>query len=706
MTHQVNLRRARGFIVITVVALIGSLLTTSNNVSANTLVLNWYSNYDYTDNQSLALNKRLIVTASSSTRGSGYSKWCVAVDGQPFAMTGTTSPSSVYQYFYNGVATRSVTTQTEVGCWSVPQSSLADVSDGFDITVPLRDLAVGLRTITLTGHHRTGSTASKSIVINKIAAPARTLSWYGSPIDIDNRTITGARRLIVEDIHAGGLVAGYEGINWGYTKWCVRVNDQPLIMRGATSSADGLTSVYSYFDRGVVTRSVTAQSEAGCWTISATDLVDSSEGFDVNINTASWENGQYTVVITGDHNSGAQSTKSVTMTTSNASRAPTVTGMSGTALSASSTVRVAYVRMNPSSQICLKRNGVAVDATFKLNGAPPNASGCWSGDFLAGSRTVDFVVDTLSWVDGSYTIEATVPHVYPEIGSASAAFTSVNPALGVSAAGVSDNEQVLGVKSLSVAAVIGAVHTSQIKPARYCIDLDGQSCTFTTTSNAASASYNFVSYAYPDGAHSLKFRTIDSAGREASRTVAFQIANGKPTVSNTGAKTTAPDGPKGKASATINFTASRATAATVFVRGGKGAASRVDVDMLSDTNESRSASFDGLQPSTKFTYEVVARNANGESKAVAGSFTTPAAPKPVPRASSSGSSGGSGSGSAVFLPALIGQRLDRVLSILGLSRSYAKQASSCRNYELFGIIRTSNWYVVGFSGGYVYACKP
>jgi len=702
MTHRGNRQRVRGLVLITVTALFGALLTSSKNVSANTLVLNWYSNYDYTDNQSLALNKRLIVTASSSTRDSGYSKWCISVDGQPLAMTGTSSPSSVYQYFYYGVRTRSVTAQTEVGCWSVPQSSLADVSDGFDITVPLKDLAVGLRTITLTGHHRSGGTASKSILINKIAAPTRTLSWYGSPIEVDNRTITGERRLIVEDVHAGGLVAGYEGINWGYTKWCVSVNDQPLVMRGSTNSGDGLPAVYSYFDRGVVTRSVTAQSEAGCWTIGATDLVDSSEGFDVSINTASWENGQYTVQITGDHNSGARATKSVTMFTSNNNRAPVITSLAGSSLSASATIRLTYARMNPSTQVCLKRNGAAADATFKLNGSAPNASGCWNTEVKAGYRYLDFAVDTLAWADGSYTIEATIPHVYPEIGSASATFSSVNPALGVTAAGVSDNEQVLGVRSISVAPVIGTVHTAQIKPARYCIDLDGQSCTFTTTSDAASASYSFVSYAYPDGAHSLKFRAIDSAGREASRTVVFQIANGKPAVSNTGVKTTPPDGPKGKASATLNFTAARATAATVLVRGGKGAAQRVDIDMSSDTNESRSASFESLQPSTKYSYEVVARNANGESKAVTGSFTTPAAPKPVPRASSSGSSGGS---STVYCPIVLYVRLDRAESLLrsaGCS-PFSTEAPGCG--ALFGIVRKSNWVVVGQRGNVLYACQ-
>ena len=526
----------------------------------------------------------------------------------------------------------------------------------------------------------------------------RTLNWYSNYDYSDNQTVTGRRRLIVDDPDVDGS---------GYTRWCVTVNEQPLITSG-TQSADGLENIYIYFSRGVVTRNVTSQSEPGCWTVSTRDRADASEGFDFAFNTSSWADGQYRVKITGDYWNGQKGEKSLVLNTVNPSSRVTLASSSGGTLSGTSNLTVTFSRMSKVGQICLKRNGVAVDSTIKMGASLPNSNGCWALEKPAGAQSIGFTAETFSWPDGSHAIEAIIPHSHPEIGSGSATFSSVNPALGVTTTGVSDNEQVSGLRVLSVVPVIGAVHTAQVKPAKYCIDLNGQACTFTTTSSAASASYAFVSYAYPDGGHSLKFRAIDSAGREASRTVAFRIANGRPTVSNLGAKTVAPVGPKGRASATINFSASRATATTVFVKGGQGAASRIDVDMLSDTNETRSVNVENLQPSTKYSYEVVARNANGESKAVTGSFTTPAAPKPARTSSGSsgGSSGGSGSGSAIFPISLIGQRLDRVLSILGLSRSYARQASSCRNFEWLGIINTSNWYVVGFSGGYVYACKP
>jgi len=520
----------------------------------------------------------------------------------------------------------------------------------------------------------------------------RTLNWYSNYDYSDNQTVTGRRRWIVRDYDVDGS---------GYTRWCVTVNEQPLITSG-TQSVDGLEYIYIYFSRGVVARNVTSQSEPGCWTVSTRDRADASEGFDFAFNTSSWADGQYRVKITGDYWTGQKGAKSLVLNTVNPSSRVSLASSSSGNLSGTSNFTVTFSRMNKVSQICLKRNGVAVDSTIKMGASPPDSNGCWALDKSAGSQSIEFTAETLLWPDGSHVIEAVIPHAYPEIGSGTATFSSVNPELGIMATGVSDNEQVSGLRALSVVPVIGAVHTAQVKPTKYCIDLNGQACTFTTTSSAASASYAFVSYAYPDGAHSLKFRAIDSAGREASRTVAFRIANGRPTVSNLGAKAVAPVGPKGRASATINFTASRATATTVFVKGGQGAASRIDVDMLSDTNETRSVNVGNLQPSTKYSYEVVARNANGESKAVTGSFTTPAAPKPVPRASSSGSSGGS---STVYCPIVLYVRLDRAESLLrsaGCS-PFSTEAPGCG--ALFGIVRKSNWVVVGQRGNVLYACQ-
>ncbi|MFM8645432.1 MAG: fibronectin type III domain-containing protein, partial [Actinomycetota bacterium] len=381
-----------------------------------------------------------------------------------------------------------------------------------------------------------------------------------------------------------------------------------------------------------------------------------------------------------------------------------IIGRGVTTASGTVTIPVTYSRMNPQDRVCLKRNGSAVDSTIKLDSQGPDASGCWQRTLPSGTQTLNFTATTLAWVDGSYNFEVTIPADYPEVGSATATITSTNPPLGVTASGISENEQVSGSRQVTIGAQIASVHTSQIKPSKYCVDFNSQACAFTSTTDAASSTYTLVSHAYPDGPHRLVFKATDSAGRESSRAVTFQIANGKPAVSGGTATTQAPTSPNGKASATVSFNAPKSTAATVELTEGKGRPQRADVDLLSSLDGSATASFEGLKPSTKYSFKITSRNANGESRAVTGTFTTPAAPKPAPRAGSS-SSAGSGGSSTISCPIVIYVRLDRAESALrsaGCS-PYSVPASGCEAF--FGIVRKSNWVVVGQRGSTLYACQ-
>lgn len=711
MSTSVSVKvRKTSQLFVTTVFLLMSVFVSPLGTSASGLTLNWYSNYDYSDGQSLAFSKRLIVSASSASIGTGFAMWCVAVDGQPFAMQGTSSINddftNVYLYFERGVVTRSVTVQSENGCWRVADASLEDRSTGFDITVPLKTLALGSRTITLTGHHRNGGTASKSIIINKIAPPERPLTWveftatgWGGPSHYtDGQTITGRKRLIVSDTN---LRSGF--YNYGYLRWCLTLNGQPLIMREtAAQGLGGLATVYLRFDRGGITQQ-NAQTSGGCWVIADRDLEYSSNGIDLTINTTSWPDGQYTLEIVGYHKTEAIGTKTLTFNTTNTGDRLSV-GRGVTAASGTATIPVTYSRMSPQDRVCLKRNGSVVDSTIKLDSQGPDANGCWQRTLPSGTRTLNFTANTLAWVDGSYSFEVSIPADYPEVGSATATITSTNPSLAVTASGIGDNEQVSGPRQVTIGAQIAAVHSAQIKPSKYCLDLNNQTCAFTSTTDAASATYTLVSHAYPDGPHRLTFKATDSAGREATKAVSFQIANGKPVVSGGTATTKAPNAPKGKASATISFNAPKATAATVELSESKGRPQRADIDLLSSLDGSATASFENLKPSTKYNFRVTSRNANGESRAITGTFTTPAAPKPAPRAGSS-SSGRSGGSSAVYCPIVIAYRLDRAESALrsaGCS-PYSVPASGCK--ALFGIVNRSNWFVVGQRGSTLYACQ-
>ena len=175
----------------------------------------------------------------------------------------------------------------------------------------------------------------------------------------------------------------------------------------------------------------------------------------------------------------------------------------------------------------------------------------------------------------------------------------------------------------------------------------------------------------------------------------IQISNGKPLVTGAKVSTTKPAASNGTASATIVFNAPGSSAATVSVAAGKGNTSQIDIDLLSSSSGVASATFESLKPATKFTYQITARNANGQSKTVTGKFTTPAAPKKVSGGggSSSGSSGGGSKGSC------IGWNLEAVQDYLG----YDPKAYDCSGSR--SILWSSNWWVIGYSGSALVVSK-
>ena len=123
----------------------------------------------------------------------------------------------------------------------------------------------------------------------------------------------------------------------------------------------------------------------------------------------------------------------------------------------------------------------------------------------------------------------------------------------------------------------------------------------------------------------------------------------------------------------------------------------------------------GLSPKTSYNGSLQSSGTNGKSGLVTFSFKSTSIP---PKATSSGSSGSSGSSSSSgssgssgssssssSIRNVVGWWLDEALYALGLSSSYASEASNCRNKTWFGIVDPSNWKVVGQSGKFLFACK-
>ena len=561
-------------------------------VSASSPDLVWFDfegmpSNNYVDNQERAHAVRLRAGSLEDMR---VAKWCIAIDGQPFKMSGSWGEMSGYEetytnFRYGNFAYGSFGDQTEPGCWAITQPQ--NQSYFFDTTIPVFSLSEGIHSITITSHHLGGTTTAKTIVFKRVAPRVVTTLFEVAP-KIDGAVIAGSKVIRVVDSSMP-----YNSISMGHEKFCLSISPQP--------------------PKNIID--------------------DAKPQFDVHDNKF--------------------------------------------------------------SQVATRQGDCWLGENI-----PPNSQGLFYG---ARWRGVSFSLDTLRWPDATYTLVIDAHRWDTLISRLTTTFRTTNPALDVSVSGVTENENVGGLRTISVGAVIGSVHTSQITPSKYCVDVDGQVCTLTTSTSNPSATFKFVSQLYPDGGHSLKIRAIDSAGREASKTVVLQIVNGKPTVSGVKVSTTKPAGANGLASALISFSAPRTSAATVEIRSGKAKVVSVDVDLTSSTDGLSSVNFENLQPSTKFTYRVSSRNANGESKTVTGKFTTPAAPKPVSGGGGSGSGSSSGSG---YGTSVIGWPLDKALAALGWSRLQAAEASGCRNKTWFGIVNLDNWIVVGQTSSMLYACKP
>ena len=589
-------RRIAKFICWSVfVSVLGSLASgaifTPLPVSASSPDLVWFDfegmpSNNYVDNQERAHAVRLRVGVNDSS-DIGFARWCVAIDGQPFKMSGSWGALSGYKEtflnFRYDFAYGELKEQTDLGCWTVFRPENQNYL--LDITVPVFSLSEGIHSITITGHHRGGATPPKTLVFKKIA-PRVVATLVELTPKIDGAVIAGSKVIRVVDSSMP-----YNSISMGHEKFCLSITPQP--------------------PKNIID--------------------DAKPQFDVHDNKF--------------------------------------------------------------SQVATRQGDCWLGENI-----PPNSQGLFYG---ARWRGVSFSLDTLRWPDATYTLVIDAHRWDTLISRLTTTFRTTNPALDVSVSGVTENENVSGLRTISVGAVIGSVHTSQITPSKYCVDVDGQVCTLTTSTSNPSATFKFVSQLYPDGGHSLKIRAIDSAGREASKTVVLQIVNGKPTVSGVKVSTTKPAGANGLASALISFSAPKSSAATVEIRSGKAKVVSVDVDLTSSTDGLSSVNFENLQPSTKFTYRVSSRNANGESKTVTGKFTTPAAPKPVSGGGGSGQSSGSGYGTSV-----IGWRLDKALNALGWSRSRAAEYSGCPNPTWLGIVNLDNWIVVGQTSSMLYACKP
>jgi hypothetical protein len=114
-------------------------------------------------------------------------------------------------------------------------------------------------------------------------------------------------------------------------------------------------------------------------------------------------------------------------------------------------------------------------------------------------------------------------------------------------------------------------------------------------------------------------------------------------------------------------------------------------------------SFDNLEPSTKYRYRIVARNANGQSSPITGSFRTPDAPRPRSGSGYSGSGGSNSSGGGC--PIVMYLRLDVAESALRSAGCTPISVESPSCPSLLGIVRKSNWTVVAQRGNLLYACK-
>ena len=252
---------------------------------------------------------------------------------------------------------------------------------------------------------------------------------------------------------------------------------------------------------------------------------------------------------------------------------------------------------------------------------------------------------------------------------------------------VAENEQIGGVKTISAGTWIGRNTWEEGGSGQW-----------------RSHGFSLVSQNYPNGTYVVKFSLEDSSGRSSARSATVQIFNSTPSVIPGQVSMTEPRGSGDTASATIAFQALPATAATVELLRGKNPPVTVDVDLSNSVDGVSSVVYDKLEPSTKYRYRIVARNANGQSSPSTGSFRTPDVPKTATGPGSSSASGGSRS-SGGTCPIVLYWRLDKAESALRSAgcKPQSLEHPSCR--AAFGIVRKSNWQVVVQRGNTLLACQ-
>lgn len=254
--------------------------------------------------------------------------------------------------------------------------------------------------------------------------------------------------------------------------------------------------------------------------------------------------------------------------------------------------------------------------------------------------------------------------------------------------GLAQNEPISGVKEIYTPMWIGKTNRDGIKGS-------GRGLLYSS---------HLFSQNYPNGSYLVEFSLRDSSSRTSLKSVTIQIFNSTPSVIPGEVSMTAPRGSGDTSSATIEFQALPAAAATVELLRAKNPPISVDVDLSTSVDGIGKVVYDKLEPSTKYRYRIVARNANGQSLPVTGSFKTPDVPKAAPRSGSSSASSGSRS-SGRTCPIVLNWRLDRAESALRSAgcAPVSLEHPSCR--AAFGILRKSKWQVVAQRGNTLLACQ-
>lgn len=277
---------------------------------------------------------------------------------------------------------------------------------------------------------------------------------------------------------------------------------------------------------------------------------------------------------------------------------------------------------------------------------------------------------------GTQTDESCFPYVLDK------GFTNIELSF-VKLAGVEEDEQVIGTRQITYA---------------YCQYF------YSVGASSICSEWrdSIVSQRYPDGSYAMRYQAIDASGKDLVSVITFQIANGLPSVALGGVRTPKIASSNAKATAINTFQGIRATDARVELRQAKNKPEVVNVDITASIKGSGSAEFGGLKPSTKYRYQIVTKNANGNSEPVSGTFTTPDPPKST---SGSRTSGGSSSGALGSCPYVVGVRLDRAESALRRVGCWPSSYEYSGCESLFGIVRKSNWVVVAQRGSDLYACQ-